>query len=186
MHNNRTFPVTNYGPDTLSPFSNRPMLRFIFPKAHPVSGNACNCRGRVKASSLHPFQTTAHCLRCHLSSKLRSCRAVSLWEPALDLSRLALPVRRKIQSIKYVCSRLMVNRLFPCCVRLRYHSIALPHECEAWLIYENQYLDLAARGPRHYHKPSSPALQSFISRPHSDFKTCDAVIRRCGLGSKME
>ena len=37
-----------------------------------------------------------------------------------------------------------------------------------------------------HYSPSSPALQSLISRPHSDFNTCEAVMRREGLGSKME
>ena len=36
------------------------------------------------------------------------------------------------------------------------------------------------------YKPSSPALQSLISRPHSDFRICEAVIRRLGLGSRIE
>lgn len=36
------------------------------------------------------------------------------------------------------------------------------------------------------YKPSSPALQSFISRPHSDFRTWEAVMRREGLGSNIE
>ena len=36
------------------------------------------------------------------------------------------------------------------------------------------------------YSPSSPALQSLISRPHSDLSTCEAVIRLDGLGSKME
>ena len=42
-------------------------------------------------------------------------------------------------------------------------------------------------GPCHHgQKPSSPALQTLISRPHSDFSTWDAVIRRPGFGSRME
>jgi hypothetical protein len=35
-------------------------------------------------------------------------------------------------------------------------------------------------------RPSSPAVHNLISRPHSDFRTCEAARRRLGLGSRIE
>lgn len=44
----------------------------------------------------------------------------------------------------------------------------------------------SSRPSRRCQRPSSPALHSFISRPHSDLRTWEAVIRRVGLGSRIE
>lgn len=41
-------------------------------------------------------------------------------------------------------------------------------------------------GPQYWNVPSSPDLQTLISLPHSDFRTCEAVILLVGLGSRIE